>query len=235
MHAASVCPEPESNSPTKEETDPFGTVVIASSSNGLYRRVRACVRSCHFSTVKDRAQTSQTEHWPPASADDHHTDASRRASTAPAPSSATMCPAFRDMHASAWARAGRAARLERAPALEGTAHGDLVGVLEIPAHREAAREARDAHRVVAERLRDVHRGRFAFEIRVRGEDQLADAARLDARDELRDLQIVRPDPVHGRDRAVKHVVHTLVLAGPLDREHIERLLDDAHALGVAIV
>src|SRR4030088_2210783 len=35
MHAASVCPEPESNSPTKEETDPFGTVIIASSSNGL--------------------------------------------------------------------------------------------------------------------------------------------------------------------------------------------------------
>src|SRR5438045_4630992 len=53
MHAASVCPEPGSNSPTKRETV-LSDDHLASSSIQKNRRVRA-VRSCHSSAVKDRA------------------------------------------------------------------------------------------------------------------------------------------------------------------------------------
>jgi hypothetical protein len=62
MHAASVCPEPESNSPTKEETGPFGTVIIASSSNGLLIDESALVFvPATFQLLKIGAQTSQTD------------------------------------------------------------------------------------------------------------------------------------------------------------------------------
>jgi hypothetical protein len=62
MHAASVCPEPESNSPTKEETDPFGTVIIASSSNGLLIDESALVFvPATFQLLKIGAQASQTD------------------------------------------------------------------------------------------------------------------------------------------------------------------------------
>src|ERR1700716_2128459 len=98
----------------------------------MYRRVRACMSSCHFSTVKDRAQTSQTEHWPRACADDHHTDRARQASTAPSQGRAAA------------KRRTEQGRSERPAALEGAAHRDLVGILEVAAHRQATREAGDA-------------------------------------------------------------------------------------------
>src|SRR5438309_2651871 len=59
MHAASVCPEPGSNSPTKQETilsDGHLRLRVRSRN----RRVRA-VCSCHSSAVKDRAPTSHAE------------------------------------------------------------------------------------------------------------------------------------------------------------------------------
>src|SRR5262249_61100890 len=52
-------------------------------------------------------------------------------------------------------------------------------------------------------------------------------------EKLADLQAVRTDPVDRRDRAVEDVVEALELAGPLEGEDVERLLDDAEAAGVA--
>ena len=48
-------------------------------------------------------------------------------------------------------------------------------------------------------------------------------------EQLADPEPVRTDPVDRRDRAVEDVVEALELAGPLEREDVERLLDDAQA------
>ncbi len=52
-------------------------------------------------------------------------------------------------------------------------------------------------------------------------------------EQLPDPQPVRPDAVDRRDRAVEDVVEALELAGPLQGEDVERLLDDAQAEDVA--
>ena len=49
----------------------------------------------------------------------------------------------------------------------------------------------------------------------------------EALDELADAQLLGPDAVDGRDRAVQHVVEAVELAGALDRDEVARLLDDA--------
>ena len=59
------------------------------------------------------------------------------------------------------------------------------------------------------------------------------AALVDALEELADLEPLGPDAVDRADRAVEHVVAAAELAGPLDRQHVERLLDDAQLAVVA--
>ena len=54
-----------------------------------------------------------------------------------------------------------------------------------------------------------------------------------ARDQFLDAQILGVDPVDRRQGAAEHVVAPGPLVGPLDRDHIARLLDDADQLGVA--
>ena len=83
-----------------------------------------------------------------------------------------------------------------------------------------------------EPLGEVHRGRLALEGRVGGQDDLDERLAV-ARglvgplEQLADPQPVRPDAVDRRDRAVEDVVEALELAGPLEGEDVERLLDDA--------
>src|SRR5262249_47883857 len=102
----------------------------------------------------------------------------------------------------------------------------LVGVLEIAADREAAREPRDAH-VLAKAVRQVSGGRLAGHRRVGREDDLDDAVFLYAREEVVDAEVGRLDAVERRKRAAEDVVEALVLAGPLDRDDVDRLLDHA--------
>src|SRR5215210_3341152 len=112
---------------------------------------------------------------------------------------------------------------------------DLVGVLEVAAHREPGGQPRDgdAGRARAQPLRDVQRGRLAGRRGVGGEDDLAHLGALDARVELRDLEVARLDAVDRRERAAQHVVAPAVLVGALDRDHVARLLDDADQRRVA--
>src|SRR4029077_9353481 len=74
--------------------------------------------------------------------------------------------------------------------------------------------------------------------RIGGEDDLLERRalrhrRIDAPQQLVDLQPVRPDPVDRRDRAMEEVVSAPELAGPFEGQHVERLLDDAQAALVA--
>src|SRR5258706_4109913 len=72
-------------------------------------------------------------------------------------------------------------------------------------------------------------------MRIRREDSLYDPACAHPLDQLRDLEVVGTDAVHRGDRAMEHVVTTLVLTGALNREHIQRLLHNADDSAVALI
>src|SRR5919106_4896782 len=105
--------------------------------------------------------------------------------------------------------------LDKAPALEGAEEGDVVGILEVPADRQPARDARHRSRVRREQVGEVHGGRLAFEVRVGGEDDLFHPAALDAGEELADAKALRTDAVDRADGAVEDMVAAAKLAGSL--------------------
>ena len=121
-------------------------------------------------------------------------------------------------------RAGRAG--ERPP------ERDLVGVLEVAADREAAREPGHAH-AVAQPVGEVGGSRLARHVRVCREHDLLDPALLDAIEELADPQVGRLDAVERGERAAEDVVEPAVLVRPLERDDVDRLLDDADDRAVA--
>ena len=68
--------------------------------------------------------------------------------------------------------------------------------------------------------------------RVRREHDLLDAV-ADPLDEPADAQVAGLDAVERRERAAEHVVEPAVLVRPLEREHVDGLLDDADDRAVA--
>src|SRR5262249_15480851 len=80
--------------------------------------------------------------------------------------------------------------VEATAAGEGLAEGDLVGMLEVGADREAAGEAGDGDVRASHQFGDVEGGGLAGGGRVGGEDDLGDVAALDAAEELGDLQVL---------------------------------------------
>src|SRR5829696_1052556 len=112
---------------------------------------------------------------------------------------------------------------------------DLVGVFEVAANGQPGGEAGDGDlgRARAQPVGDVQGGRLARGGRVGGEHDLAHLGALDARIELRDLEVVGLDAVDRRERAAEHVVAAAVLVRALDRDDVPRLLDDADQRRVA--
>ena len=94
-----------------------------------------------------------------------------------------------------------------------------------------------ARRVTRTRSRslpgEVGRRRLARRVRVRGEDDLDHAVALDAVHELVDPQVLGLDAVERRERAAEDVVEAAVLRRPLERDEVDRLLDDADRRPVA--
>src|SRR3984885_14481380 len=125
------------------------------------------------------------------------------------------------------AHTSRTSHVEQAPALERTAQGDLVRVLQVAADRQPAGRPRhpDAHRL--DEPGDKGRGRLALQVRVGRQDQLGDPAVRQPGHQLLDPQVVRADPVDRADRPAEHVVATAELADLLHRGDVLGLLDDA--------
>src|SRR5579862_3273426 len=119
-----------------------------------------------------------------------------------------------------------------APARERSTERDLVGVLEVAADGKPARKPRYAN-TVAKPVGEIGRGRLARHRRVRREHDLDDAVRLDAAEQLVDPQVARLDAVDRAQRAAEHVVEAAVLVCALERDHVDRLLDDADRRMVA--
>src|SRR6266568_226446 len=131
---------------------------------------------------------------------------SPRPSAARASRKSRACAAIR----SASARHG--SDIERPPSLERPSQRHLVGILQVASDGQPAGRPGDPQ---AERLHQpgqVRRGGLALEIRVGGQDQLADP------------QVLGSDAVHRADRAAEHVIPAAELADLLDRRHVLRLL-----------
>ena len=125
--------------------------------------------------------------------------------------------------------------LDVAAAFERAAERHLVGVLEVAADGQPARDSRHEHAERLQQTREIHRGRFAFDVGIGREDDLVDTVLLDTREQLLDAQLLGADAFDRRDRTLQHVVATLELTGALDRDDVARLLDDAQHRGVAAI
>src|SRR5690606_1905294 len=122
--------------------------------------------------------------------------------------------------------------LDLPAALQGPPQRQLVGVLEVAAHRQAARDPGDPHAERLEQPAEVHGRRLALEVGVGAQDDLGDALPLDAVEQLPHPQLVGADPLDRADRPLQHVVPAVELAGLLDRHQVAGLLDHADDAGV---
>ena len=120
MHAASVCPEPESNSPTKQKTDLSVSPFIFEFDQEIDETALDVPATLQLLKIVPR---------PPKKELAYGRDADRNR---------TKFRASRSTRR----RAQKPLR-DRPPALQRSADGHFVGVLEVAAHGKATREARD--------------------------------------------------------------------------------------------
>jgi predicted enzyme related to lactoylglutathione lyase len=122
--------------------------------------------------------------------------------------------------------------LHLAAAGECSAQRHFVRVLQVAADRKSAGESRNAN-ASAQSVREVRGRRLARHVRVRREHDLLHAVPLDAPDQLVDAQVLGIDAVDRGERAAEDVVQATKLARSLDRDQVDRLLDDADQRVVA--
>src|SRR5262249_32304344 len=85
-----------------------------------------------------------------------------------------------------------------AAAFEGLGEGALVGVFEVAADGQTARDAGDAHAERLEELGEINGRGLALHARVCGEDDFLHAGRLEAHQELAHTQVLGANAVEGR-------------------------------------
>ena len=117
--------------------------------------------------------------------------------------------------------------------LDGAAQRDLVGVLELAAHRQAARQTRDLDVERLDEAREIGGRGLALDVGVGGDEDLGDVLAAEASHELADVQLVGTLALHGVDHAAQHVVDALEGARTLDGAHVAGLGHHADARGVA--
>src|SRR5215210_4104455 len=118
-------------------------------------------------------------------------------------------------------------RLQLASSDESPSEGDFVGVFEVSAYGEAAREGRDPDRQVVHLLRDKQCGRLARRVRVGRDDELCGAFVADALQKLGDPQVFGFYPIQRGEGAAEDVVEAAVLIGPFYRAYIVGVFDHA--------
>src|SRR5215217_3945306 len=121
----------------------------------------------------------------------------------------------------------KAIRLQLASSGESASEGNFVGVFEVSADGEAAREGRNPDRQVVHLLRDKQCCRLARGVRVGSDDELCGAFVADTFQELGDAQVFGFYPVQRGEGASEDVVEAAVLVGPFNRAYIVGVFDHA--------
>lgn len=105
----------------------------------------------------------------------------------------------------------------------------LIGELQIPAVRHAARDPRDLEPERRELSREQEGRRLPVDRRRCRDEHLANRhLRIaQARDQRLDRQVLRADPLERREQAAEHEVATAHRAAPLDRQEILNARDHA--------
>src|SRR5258706_6996072 len=124
-------------------------------------------------------------------------------------------------------RAGAALDIEQPPSSERPAAGDLVGVLKLAAHGQAAGRPGHPQPYRLDEPGQVCGGRLTLEVGVGRQDQLGDRAVGQPLHQLRDPQVIGPDSVDRAYRAAEDMVTAPELADLLNRRDVLGLLDDA--------
>src|SRR5206468_3101503 len=130
-------------------------------------------------------------------------------------------------------RETRRRRLHLASSFERSGKRDFIGILEITADRQSARQASYSDPERPHQTMDIHRRCLALEVRVRRQQDFRDCARAKPPEQLAYPKILWPNAVDRRDRTVQDVVETTVRACALQRQHVKRLLDDTYSRMVA--
>ena len=78
------------------------------------------------------------------------------------------------------------------------------------------------------KTREVERGRFAFGVRIGGEDDFVRVGAPDLLDEFFHAQLRGADAVHRRDQSAEHVIAAAIRARAFDRVHVFGFGDDAN-------
>ena len=119
----------------------------------------------------------------------------------------------------------RRALANDAAALQRTAQGNLVRVLQVATDRKTRRQARQTHTQRHEHTREVGCGCLALKVRVHRQNNLLDTLIRQAGHQLTNTQLLR---AHTRQRVngtAKHMVAAGKGTGALNRHHVLRLLD----------
>src|SRR5665213_716668 len=96
-------------------------------------------------------------------------------------------------------------------ALEGPAEGQLVGVLEVTAHRQSAGDPGNGQPQGLEEPGEVHGRGLALEVGVGAEDHLGDPLAVEAEQELAHPELFGPNALDGIQRPLEDVVATCLL------------------------
>ena len=116
---------------------------------------------------------------------------------------------------------------------DAAAQGQLVGILDLVAHADAACQDGNLHvGVRCQSAEDVEIGGVTLHRGAQSQDDFLNAALLDALLEAVDLDVGWADAIHGRDESAQHMVEAVVLVGVLDAHHVLDVLDDADGRGV---
>ena len=98
-------------------------------------------------------------------------------------------------------RQEQARHLNRATGLDGAPKRKLVGILQVAAHGQAARQTRHLNAQRLDSASQVARRGLALNVGVGGDDDLMDILVAQTRQQLADVQLLGTNLVHGADHA----------------------------------
>jgi len=117
-------------------------------------------------------------------------------------------------------------------ALEGAGNRHAVGVLQIAAHRQAARDAGDLRPEGGNQFFQIHRRRLALNVGIGGDDDFLDRP-IETRQQGFDVEIIGTDAVQRRQPASEDMIQGGEIFGFFKRDNVAGLLDDADDRPVA--
>jgi hypothetical protein len=117
-------------------------------------------------------------------------------------------------------------RFNDAPTLKSPAQGEFVGIFEIAADGQTARDAGHLQTEWLQESRQIHRRRVAFEVRIRTQDHFGDRLGLYSTEQLADTKLFGPDALDRIQCTTEHVIAPSELSRPFDSDDVARILND---------